>query len=166
MAPPGESAGAGGSFGEGVVTPRPGLEYVGVGPRAVAVIIDTAMLFALGYVIALLSGETTASGYEIEGLPALVAIFAWFAYYIGTEAAFGATLGKRLVGIQVVSEDGSPLLVPSAVMRNVLRIVDGLFIYLVAAILVWRSPRRQRLGDRVAHTVVIRSAHVGRRHSR
>jgi uncharacterized RDD family membrane protein YckC len=38
----------------------------------------------------------------------------------------------------------------------VLRIVDALPVaYLVGAIFVWTSDKRQRLGDRVAHTVVV-----------
>lgn len=45
-------------------------------------------------------------------------------------------------------------------MRNVLRLLDGLFFYLIAAILVWTSRNRQRLGDRVAGTAVVRAAGV------
>jgi uncharacterized RDD family membrane protein YckC len=48
----------------------------------------------------------------------------------------------------------------AALIRNILRIVDGLFVYLVGAILVWKSDKRQRLGDRVAHTVVVRASSV------
>jgi uncharacterized RDD family membrane protein YckC len=39
----------------------------------------------------------------------------------------------------------------------VLRIVDGIVFYLVAAIAVWTSDRKQRIGDRVAGTIVIRA---------
>jgi uncharacterized RDD family membrane protein YckC len=38
----------------------------------------------------------------------------------------------------------------------VLRLVDSLFFYLVGAIFALTSPRGQRLGDRAAHTVVVR----------
>ena len=37
-----------------------------------------------------------------------------------------------------------------------LRMVDGLFVYLVGAILVMTSPTKQRLGYRVTGTVVVR----------
>jgi uncharacterized RDD family membrane protein YckC len=43
----------------------------------------------------------------------------------------------------------------SALKRNLLRVVDGLFLYLVAAVAVWASPTHQRFGDRSAHTVVV-----------
>jgi hypothetical protein len=36
-----------------------------------------------------------------------------------------------------------------------LRIVDALLFYLVAAIAVWSSPKRQRIGDHAAATVVV-----------
>jgi hypothetical protein len=36
-----------------------------------------------------------------------------------------------------------------------LRIVDAFLFYLVAAIAVWSSPKRQRIGDRAAATVVV-----------
>jgi hypothetical protein len=57
--------------------------------------------------------------------------------------------------LRVVREDGSPIHLGAAALRNLLRIVDGLFLYLVAAIAVWASPTRQRLGDRAAGTYVV-----------
>jgi len=72
------------------------------------------------------------------------------------EATQGATLGKRILGLRVVKIDGSPIGWSESIIRNLLRIIDGLFAYLVGAILIWTSPQRQRLGDRVAKTVVVR----------
>ncbi|MBW3666803.1 MAG: RDD family protein, partial [Actinobacteria bacterium] len=64
-------------------------------------------------------------------------------------------------GQRVVMEDGSPVDWRASTIRNVLRVVDVLpLFYLVGAILVWNSDRRQRLGDRVAGTVVVRRASV------
>jgi uncharacterized RDD family membrane protein YckC len=37
-------------------------------------------------------------------------------------------------------------------------VVDGLFFYLLGAIVVWVSKRRQRLGDMAAGTIVVRAA--------
>ena len=76
-------------------------------------------------------------------------------YYIALEGLFGPTLGKRLLGLRVVKTDGAAMDWPAAISRNVLRLVDGLVFYLLGAVLVWLSPHRQRLGDRVAHTVVV-----------
>ena len=78
-------------------------------------------------------------------------------YYIACEAATGMTLGKRMVGIRVVGEDGDRLTVGAAVVRNLLRLIDALFFYLVGGLFALTSSRGQRLGDRAAHTVVVRA---------
>lgn len=77
-------------------------------------------------------------------------------YYVVCEATTGATLGKRMVGIRVVGEDGEHPTLGAAVVRNLLRLVDSLFFYLVGGIFALSSPLGQRLGDRAAHTVVVR----------
>jgi uncharacterized RDD family membrane protein YckC len=46
--------------------------------------------------------------------------------------------------------------VRAAAIRSVLRLVDGLFSYLVAFIAVLASAKNQRLGDMAAHTLVVR----------
>jgi len=72
------------------------------------------------------------------------------------EAATGATLGKRLVGIRVVGEDGEHVTFGAAVVRNLVRLVDALFFYLVGFVSALLSARGQRLGDRAARTIVVR----------
>ena len=68
----------------------------------------------------------------------------------------GMTLGKRIVGIRVVGEDGDHAGLPAVVVRNVLRPIDGFFFYLVGALFAHASSRGQRLGDRAAGTLVVR----------
>lgn len=138
---------------EGVVMSS--LEHRGNGIRAVAVIIDFVVWVAIGYVIAVATGSTTGSGFDLEGLPAVLWFLSFFAYYIVLEGQFGQTVGKWAVGLTVVRESGNPIDYRDALVRNVLRIVDGLFFYLVGAILVYRSETNQRLGDSVGNTVVV-----------
>lgn len=130
-------------------------DYRGVGIRAVAVIIDLVVWGVIGYIIALLTGATTGAGFELEGAPALLWFLSFFVYYIVLEAQFGQTVGKKLVGIRVVTESGTGIGYRDSVVRNVLRIVDGLLFYLVGAILVYQSDSKQRLGDRVGKTFVV-----------
>jgi uncharacterized RDD family membrane protein YckC len=134
--------------------PRPAV--AGVGLRFVAVLIDIILLVAVGWAWAALLGSTTSDGFELSGLPAFAWIIAAAAYYIVAEARFGATVGKLAVGLRVTLEDGSRPGWRASMIRNLLRAVDGFAFYLVGAILVWTSPRRQRLGDRVAATLVVR----------
>lgn len=133
------------------------MEYVGVGLRAVATIIDTVLLGVIGYLIAMFSGGTTAAGFQLQGAPFFLWLVILLVYYIVMEARFGATIGKRLIGLKVVKLDaGAPVDWQASIVRNVLRLVDGLFFYLVGAIVVWNSGKKQRLGDRIAGTVVVR----------
>lgn len=134
------------------------MEHVGVGLRAVATLIDTALLFAIGYLIALATGGVTTGGFHLQGVPFAIWIVVALSYYIVLEGLSGATLGKRLIGLKVVRLEGdAPLDWQTSIVRNLLRLVDGLFFYLVAAIAVWTSGSKQRLGDRVAGTVVVRA---------
>jgi uncharacterized RDD family membrane protein YckC len=61
------------------------------------------------------------------------------------------------MSLKVVKQDGSALDWQASIVRNVLRIIDGIFFYLVGAIVVWVSKGKQRLGDMAAHTLVVRA---------
>jgi uncharacterized RDD family membrane protein YckC len=130
---------------------------VGVGLRAVAGIVDTVLLGAVGYLIASVSGGITSDGFELKGGPFFLWLIMAIAYYIVMEAVIGATIGKLLVGLRVVAlETGEPIDWQASTVRNVLRLIDGLVFYLVGMIVIWLSDKQQRLGDRLAGTVVAR----------
>ena len=59
------------------------------------------------------------------------------------------------MGLRVVKEDGGKLDWGASIIRNILRIIDGFAFYLVGAIVVWVSKKKQRLGDMAAHTLVV-----------
>jgi len=132
------------------------MNYAGVGVRFVATLIDTAILLPVFYALAAVTGGTTAGGFELTGVPFIIGLAIGIGYYVAFEALRGATVGKMVVGLRVVKADGSAIGWPESAIRNVLRIIDGLFFYLIAAIFVWTSEKRKRLGDRVAGTVVVR----------
>src|SRR5258708_7525967 len=106
------------------------MEPVWVGLRAVATIIDSALLFVAGYVLALFSGGTTASGFHLSGGPFFIWLFIAIGYYTVLEARSGQTLGKRLINLKVVRLGGAaPIDLQAAIVRNVLRLVDGFLFY-------------------------------------
>lgn len=76
-------------------------------------------------------------------------------YLMVTEGAFAGSFGKRIMGLRVVRADGRPCGYLRALVRNVFRVIDGLFFYLIGAQLIRSSARRQRLGDMVARTYVV-----------
>jgi uncharacterized RDD family membrane protein YckC len=145
--------------------PRRSLDNAGIALRFVAVLLDSIIVFfPLGFVAGLMAGGGYAersdgyanAGVQLSGSTTLFLLFLGLCYYVLAEGLTGMTLGKRIVGICVVDEDGDDLDFSAAIVRNLLRIVDGLFFYLVGAIFAASSPRGQRLGDRAAHTLVVR----------
>jgi uncharacterized RDD family membrane protein YckC/RNA polymerase subunit RPABC4/transcription elongation factor Spt4 len=134
---------------------------VGVGWRFAATIIDGILLFIIGYLMAIITGQTSEGGFNLQGASAFLWFLIGIAYYIVMEAMLGATVGKMACGLKVLKTDGSPMDWNASVVRNILRIVDAFpFAYLLGIILVWTSPMRQRLGDRVAHTVVVKKSRL------
>lgn len=151
------------------MSPPTDQEYCGIGIRGVSMVIDAFVWFAAFMVavfgVGALTGEvqTTAAGQTVnlEGLPAVAAFGLFLALGIGYHALlewrYGRTIGKHLVKIQVCEADGSPLSLRASLVRNVLRLVDFLpTFYLVGIATLTTSDRKQRLGDRVADTVVVR----------
>jgi uncharacterized RDD family membrane protein YckC len=73
-----------------------------------------------------------------------------------TEAHFGWTPGKLLLGIRVVGLDGRSCGFGPSVVRNVLLMVDGLLTYLVGTMAIALSEKQQRVGDLAAKMLVVR----------
>jgi uncharacterized RDD family membrane protein YckC len=135
--------------------------YAGVGTRFLATLVDVVVV---GIIVAPLADTTVdrTSGLWIEvrysGGASVGAWLIGIAYFTLMEGTIGATVGKLLVGLRVRGEDGAAAGLGRAFVRNLLRVIDALpyaLPYLLGAILVWASPTRQRLGDRIANTVVI-----------
>jgi uncharacterized RDD family membrane protein YckC len=136
--------------------------------RCIAVLLDCFLLLAVCAVVdtwAVLRWSLPATR-ELNLTKASLLISATlnvviaFLYVWLLEAAFGATLGKAMVGIRVQSKvhgyNQRSALRASAI-RNLLRIVDGVGFYLVGLIMASCSRLRQRIGDVCAGTVVVAS---------
>ena len=133
------------------------LTLAGVGSRFSAALIDfliqVALLTALG-VAFLIGGDFGGWG---DAAFALLAFLLFAGYDVLFEVlASGRTPGKRLNGIRVVRVDGSPVRFLTSAVRNVLRLVDILFFYLVGIVSILVTRRNQRIGDLAAGTLVVR----------
>jgi uncharacterized RDD family membrane protein YckC len=88
-------------------------------------------------------------------------IFAWvviaFLAFSVTEGLWGASPGKWITGIRVFGTDLSPCGFGRALLRNLLKLVDGFFNFLVGILMVAYTESWQRLGDLAARTIVIRT---------
>ena len=102
----------------------------------------------------------SVSSNPLAGLASVISVLIFFVYYFVLEGAYGQTVGKMVVKIKVLREDGSKIGYADAAVRNILRPIDLIpyvIPYLLGAILIWSSDKRQRLGDRVAHTIVVKA---------
>jgi len=132
------------------------------GRRVVATIIDGIIFGIVSSILsAIFHTKKTGSGFSYTTLStggSLVLLIVVVLYYVILEGMLGRTVGKMATGIRVVREDGAtPPGVGAALIRTLLRIVDGLFAYLVGFIIVLASDRRVRLGDMAAKTQVVRA---------
>lgn len=81
-------------------------------------------------------------------------------YYPVLEGRFGATLGKKLMGLRVVALDLSPCGYRRATIRFLVRLIDAnviIPVFALFAILSFqKTPLLQRWGDLAAKTLVVR----------
>jgi len=132
--------------------------------RVTAALIDSALLFAVFLVLALLFGDVETRGASGSVRVGTVGTFLFaavaLAYYCALETRSGQTLGKRALGIRVARVgDGAPPSGGEVLVRTLLRVLDVLpFLYLVGFVVVVVTGRRaQRIGDLAAGTTVLRA---------
>ncbi|MEM3072637.1 MAG: RDD family protein [Candidatus Bathyarchaeia archaeon] len=130
-------------------------ECKGLGPRLLAYLVDSIVLAALfsGLNMALF-GDPLPLGELYVALG--IYFFIQVGYFTVMEGFSGASLGKRLLRLKVLRERGGPCGFGAAFVRNFLRLVDMLpGLYIVGIISILRSANKQRLGDRLAGTIVV-----------
>lgn len=100
---------------------------------------------------------SAAFGRGGAGLASLLMFALMWAYNVVCEVWFhGQTLGKRALGLRVVSADGTPVTLLPSITRNLLRVIDGLpGIYGVGLACGMIDPSARRIGDIVAGTLVV-----------
>jgi len=80
----------------------------------------------------------------------------WVTYYAVLEGLFGASIGKALARLRVTDLEGRRIGPQAAIVRNLARLLDVLpFGYLLGGILTLATRHHQRLGDRLAGTIVV-----------
>jgi uncharacterized RDD family membrane protein YckC len=144
-----------------LVTPeRVEFRYPLAGPfrRAISYLVDLAVLaalMALGSFVAMLMTLGMPSGL---GIFFAIAFALTWGYGGFCEGFFnGQTLGKKAVGIRVVTTEGVPITGTQAALRNLIGAADGPlpFLYLTGLTSMVLTSRFQRLGDLAAGTMVV-----------
>ncbi|GAA4856413.1 RDD family protein [Paenibacillus vulneris] len=135
--------------------PLEGRQYAGFWIRFAAVIIDG---IALQIVFSILNVMLGYSAMEppraVSALESLLSCI----YYVTMTVAWGQTLGKMAVGIEVVREDGRPNGVGWIILREVIgKFVSGLILCIGFMMAGWDREKRA-LHDRMAGTRVVKAA--------
>ncbi len=140
--------------------------------RVVAFAVDNVMVLALILLVlapfALLLVSLDLASYDsaailmglVGTLVALALVFGvFFGYYTLLKGYRGQTLGKMLTGIEVILEDTGQAPGPKAAARQalLLMLADAQFFGVVGFISILATEKRQRLGDMVVGTLVVRS---------
>ncbi|KRG12041.1 RDD family protein [Lederbergia galactosidilytica] len=141
-------------------------QLAGLGSRTVAFIIDN-IIISIAMVIIMLVGFLLV--YAISEIPfmsdAISYLFVFmiiglfllnYGYFVVLEFFWGGkTIGKKIMGIRVIQENGQSITFLSSFIRNLLLIIDSLPYYLVGLLMVFFHPKKKRLGDLLAGTIVV-----------
>lgn len=130
------------------------LRSAGVVPRAYAWLLD------LGVRLGVLVGLATVfslMGKAGSGLMLVSMFLVYWAYPIVFEVLRdGQTLGKRVMGLRVINDNGTPITWVPSIVRNLLRTVDMLpFGYGFGLLSSLLDENGRRLGDLAAGTMVV-----------
>lgn len=146
------------------VGPAPGIRFAGHGPRLMAYIVDTIVIFAvLAGLFAVLGGVTIGAAASDSWVLAIVGFFVWLFTFFAVAIAYfpffwwkgGQTPGMRLFHLRVVRDrDGGPLSGGQASLRLLGFYIDAIVFYVgFAWILI--DGRRRGWHDLIAQTCVI-----------
>lgn len=137
----------------------------GLGERIVARLIDLGLFLGLYIVFVLLIAVTGIAG-AMKGMPfllpaMLITYGASYVFYNLICEIFmnGQCVGKRIMKIKVISLDGSQPSIGQYFMRWLFRLVDFLLTGQVGGLIcIAVSEKKQRIGDIVAGTTVIKTS--------
>jgi uncharacterized RDD family membrane protein YckC len=132
------------------VTPAP------LGPRVLAAILDSLLVFLVVFLIIWQWGTETAEGERsLTGIPELLLMLGIAAFWILPEWLSGSTMDKWACDLRVTTLGGGNISFSQSLKRNILRMVDFMPLYLPGFVAASLTPKRQRLGDLWAKTIVI-----------
>ncbi|MFF9070598.1 RDD family protein [Streptomyces sp. NPDC014891] len=137
-----------------------GLQPARLPSRALAVLIDLAVVWAVYLLITLGLAVATASLDEAAVMALSIASF--LLILVGAPIAVetlshGRSLGKLACGLRVVRDDGGPIRFRHALVRGAMGVVEILMTFgAVACVSSLVSERGRRLGDVFAGTLVVR----------
>lgn len=145
------------------------LEPGGFGIRFAAHLIDLVVTMIVAFVAGAIGGVTVAllaaAGVMSEGWQTRIGaadvstygfgLLASLAYHTICEALGGATAGKAMCGLRVLTESRGPCTFGKSLGRNLAYYIDAMFFGLIGWTSMSKSPMMQRYGDKWAGTIVV-----------
>ena len=141
---------------EGVSANRPTVDTTNVvGRRYVAFLLDSVIVWTAEFIIGLMLSSASSDGSDVQSAARVIGLILFTSYFAFAEAYYGKTIGKAIIGLRVVTDDGRQISIGQAFGRNFALMVDLLLWTAPALISMSTSPLHQRLGDKAAHTAVV-----------
>jgi len=142
------------------VVPAP-FQFAGGGERFMAFVIDTIILGILVWLLVVFAEvmtDSTGDAFAIcSGLLTLAGPFGYYTYF---HAHSGQTPGKKVMGIKVISTDGSPLTTGKSAGRAfgymLTWALTYVFVGFIGFLWMFRGENRQTWHDKMAGTYVIK----------
>ncbi len=129
----------------------------------VLIVVIVLALYAGGALVTLRSlvgaarGSSWGASWMLALLVLIIFLINWGYYVLFEGLSKGSTPGKKRVGIRVIRQDGLPIGLREAALRNLVRAADMLPppSYILGGLVMHFDPQGRRLGDMLAGTYVV-----------
>ena len=131
--------------------------------RLVAFIIDSIIVGIVAWIILFIAAFAIAFGaFFLFGAGYFLLLWLvwgviWVGYFTVFDAFMGATIGKRLLGLQVQMVNGGKVPFDKALIRNLSKFFGLVIIDWLIAILTPGADKHQKYLDRIAGTTVVQT---------
>lgn len=133
-------------------------QYAGFGVRLVAHLIDGFIISLVTNVIYWIIGtdfdkDVMEIVYSPGGFIAFLITIGYFVYFESSDKQ--ATIGKSVMGLKVVRQDGQKMQVSDAIIRYLSKILSAV-IFMIGFLMVIFDDQKRALHDRIAKTYVVK----------
>src|SRR5579872_1149250 len=133
------------------------MTYIGFWRRFAALLIDIIILAIIGGVIGLIFSWGGFSRFQVGLINNVVNLVLAIGYWVFYQAKMGQTLGKKALGIKVVTTRGKTPSTGNFFLREIVgKFVSGLILGIGYLMVIWDS-KKQGLHDKIASTYVVKA---------
>jgi uncharacterized RDD family membrane protein YckC len=142
------------------ISPVNEIETRVTGRRVVQWIVDAIIFYGISSLLGWALDRGHGVGHGILYAVLVVLVIAWYVLYWGLRPYMrnGQTLGMQLMGIRVISKNGGSASLMQLIGRSILLVLFSWMSLIVGFITMMFSRYRQRVGDHLAGTMVVRSS--------